>query len=291
VLFCCLRADQNRLTRVDAATGILHELLFWKNESPRGVLAGSGDMVYFTDLKTGALHTYNVASHELKNITVLDSSVPDGNRSMVGLAIHPTTGLLYVAAGQMPATGIYRVDLTEATAPSKVCNVAPVDPVGGWDDGTIQYLAFNRSGPGSELFFTAYRNKTIYKWDTIVGHAAVALNAQCSSDNSCQGALDGRLISEVQFGVYGIAFDSVGNMFVSEAAGSKVWFVEVGTGKLKLVAGLGGGYGSAIDPGNATNSQFTFIRGVALGPGATSLFFADQLNHRIVRVLLECTMV
>jgi glucose/arabinose dehydrogenase len=62
--------------------------------------------------------------------------------------------------------------------------------------------------------------------------------------------------------------------------------VQAKTGRLKLVAGSV--RGSSIDAGNATNSQFEFIRGVAFASDGRSFFIADDNNHRIVRVLLTC---
>lgn len=143
----------------------------------------------------------------------------------------------------------------------------------------------------NEVLFTAYRNKTIYRWDTVAAEAT-ALNQQCQQSNTCVAPHDGELISNVAFGPFGLAINKAGDMLVSEA-NNRVWMVQAGTGKLKLVAGngtRGAGHGSIIDPGNATNSAFSFIRGVDFGPGDSSFFFADQLNHRIVRVLLNCTI-
>jgi hypothetical protein len=100
---------------------------------------------------------------------------------------------------------------------------------------------------------------------------------------------DGTLLNNTRFGVFGIAFNSAGDMLVNAAAAGKVYLVQAGTGKIKRVSGSD--RGNILNPSDALNSSFSFTRGVDFGPGDESIFMADQNNHRIVCVLLNCTMV
>jgi hypothetical protein len=185
---------------------------------------------------------------------------------------------------------------SSAGAVNKVLDIELEDHTGSddvWDDGTAQNLAFN--GSADQLFFTAYRNQTIYKWDDVAGHQPVGVTKPCDNYDPLTGVCDdvsvpenGKLLSEVRFGAHGVAFDSRGNMLVTEGKG-RVWMVDAITGKLTLVAGLMTGQGSIIVPGDATNSGFRFVRAAKFGPGEDCVYIADQNNHRIVRVLLKCT--
>jgi hypothetical protein len=179
------------------------------------------------------------------------------------------------------------VDLTNNTAPTKVLDLFAIEGTKEWQD-MVQLIAFN--GSSDQAFFTAYRNRTVYKWDTNQPSATIVND--CYRTQTCVGAREGGLLSTTIFGPYGLAFNSAGDMFVSEAAGSRIWMASAGTGRLKLVAGLHNpsNYSTIIDPSNPTNNTFSFLQGLDLGPGEGSVFFSDFNNHRIVRVLLNCTM-
>jgi hypothetical protein len=97
---------------------------------------------------------------------VLDLDAVGNKRVMQSIARHPTTSRMYVIASQLPGAGIYSVDPTGATASVKLLNISADDSIGQgqyeWKDiGIAQYLAFSQSG---EVFFSAYRNATIFKW-------------------------------------------------------------------------------------------------------------------------------
>jgi hypothetical protein len=260
------------------------------NKSTVGVDAGvlalaDGSKVYWTAgytlhvyaYSTGKLYEYDTATKTITEFPVLDPLIEMDNRSLCGLALHPTTGRMYVLADRPPFVGMYSVDLANATNwPPKILSVSPIDT----PYGNLQYLAFNGSSP--DAFYTSYSNRAIYKW--VEGQEPTLVN------NPLGGApKDGTPISNARFGTFGIAFNSAGDMLVSEAAAGEVYLVKAGTGKIKRVSGSD--RGNILNPSDALNSSFSFTRGVDFGPGGESIFMADQNNHRIVRVLLNCTMV
>jgi hypothetical protein len=168
---------------------------------------------------------------------------------------------MYVISSQLPGAGIYSVDPTGATATVKLVDISADDNIGlgqyEWKDiGIAQYLAFSKSG---ELFFSAYRNATIYKW-TAPGQAPTPINNGWGVAPS-----DGALLKDVCIAPVGVAFNAAGDMLVSMPETGQVWLVQAGSGKLRLVAGSEN-RGSSIDPGNAMNSRFQFVRGFAFGP-------------------------
>jgi hypothetical protein len=270
------------MSKVDATSGILTTLV---EKTGNGVLAAADGKVYFTDDDSGSLHVYNSATQTTTSIPVLDLDAVGNKRVMQGIARHPTTGRMYVIASQLPGAGIYSVDPTGATASVKLLNISADDNIGQgqyeWKDiGIAQYLAFSQSG---EVFFSAYRNATIFKW-TSPGQAPTPVNNGWGVAPS-----DGALLNDVRIAPVGLAINAAGDMLVSSPEVGQVWMVRGGTGKLRLMAGSEN-RGSSIDPGNALNSRFQFVRGVTFGPGGDSFFIADDNNHRVVRVLLKCTI-
>jgi sugar lactone lactonase YvrE len=283
VVRCCLSTDAKRISKVNAATGILSKLV---ENSGNDILAAADGKIYFTDDDSGSLQVYNSATQSTTSIPVLDLNEVEKKRVMQGIARHPTNGRMYVIASQLPRAGIYSVDSTGATATVKLLNISADDNLGPgqyeWKDiGIAQYLAFNKAG---DLLFSAYRNSTIYKWST-PGQAPAPVNNGTGAAPS-----DGALLRDVRIGPVGLAINAAGDMLVSSPDIGQVWMVQAGSGKLKLVAGSDN-RGSSVDPGDALNSRFQFVRGVAFGPGGDSFFVADDNNHRVVRVLLKCTMV
>jgi hypothetical protein len=245
-----------------------------------GVLATpDGSKVYWTagyyGPRTGILYKYDTATKAITQHPVLDPLIQEENCSLCGLALHLVTGRMYVLADRPPFVGMYSVDLADpAGGTPKILSVSPIET----PYGNLQYLAFNGSSP--DTFYTSYSNRAIYKW--VEGQEPTLVN------NPSGGApKDGTPISNARFGTFGIAFNSAGDMLVSEAAAGKVYLVQAGTGKIKRVSGSD--RGNILNPSDALN--FSFTRGVDFGPGGESIFTADQNSHRIVRVLLNCTMV
>ena len=81
-------------------------------------------------------------------------------------------------------------------------------------------------------------------------------------------------------GVYGVAMSPDGaTLFTSETGGNVVRAVDVETGSVKLFAGTGAqGY---ADNTVGTSAVLRYCRGIVITPDGSTLYLADQANHRI----------
>lgn len=79
----------------------------------------------------------------------------------------------------------------------------------------------------------------------------------------------------------GIAFDPVGNLYISDSANARVRRVDAASGIITTVAGGTDGY--CGDGGRATDACLSYPLGIALGPSG-DLFIADYLNFVVRRV-------
>jgi sugar lactone lactonase YvrE len=80
----------------------------------------------------------------------------------------------------------------------------------------------------------------------------------------------------------GVAFDTHGNLFISEYGNNRIRRVDAETGVITTVAGNGFNNFSG-DGGPATSASLNLPRGLALD-ALGNLFIADESNHRIRRV-------
>jgi uncharacterized protein (TIGR03437 family) len=82
--------------------------------------------------------------------------------------------------------------------------------------------------------------------------------------------------------IFGLAFDSSGNLYVADAGDQRIRKVSNGT--ITTVAGIGFGNGGGLgDNGPATSAQLSFPEGVAVDSSG-NLFIADTDNNRIRKV-------
>jgi trimeric autotransporter adhesin len=85
---------------------------------------------------------------------------------------------------------------------------------------------------------------------------------------------------------YGVAADSLGNVYIADGGNNRVRKVTAGTKKISTVAGSGSVLG---DNGPATKASLSVPYGVAVFPNssAKSLYIADTGHNRIRRVTLQ----
>jgi Bacterial Ig-like domain (group 1) len=81
---------------------------------------------------------------------------------------------------------------------------------------------------------------------------------------------------------YALAVDSIGNLYVSDAAGQKIRKIDRTTGIITTFAGAGAASFSG-DGGPATNAQLNGPTGMAFD-SAGVLYFTDLNNHRVRRI-------
>jgi large repetitive protein len=83
-------------------------------------------------------------------------------------------------------------------------------------------------------------------------------------------------------GPLGIAFDSAGNLYISDNLNYRIRRVDAATGIVATVAG-NGTFGFGGDGGLATDAEFGMVYGVALDP-AGNLYIGDDHNYRVRKV-------
>lgn len=81
---------------------------------------------------------------------------------------------------------------------------------------------------------------------------------------------------------FDVAFDRVGNLFISDAAGHRIRRVDAGTGVISTVAGTGEA-GFSGDGGPAASARLNEPYGLAIDPSG-DIYFADRLNRRVRRI-------
>jgi len=93
---------------------------------------------------------------------------------------------------------------------------------------------------------------------------------------------DGISATSANIGTNDVAFDSVGNLYVADAPGCRIWRVRADTGLISTVAGTGtGGYNGDGIP--ATSAKLNWPTGVAVDD-AGNVYISDVGNFRIRKV-------
>jgi hypothetical protein len=214
-------------------------------------------MAISTSLALTKMYTYNTATGVAPAISV--------GATTWGMARHLVSGILYVAA----TDGVYAVDLVAGTVTQAITCGMP---------GDLVAIALH----GSTLYTSTVLSTDVFADPTgVIQLYNVTYFGDLFQDGAAQStAADvGYPVNSVPFiGVYNFSFDLQGNMLISEYTRNYVWYVPAATGALCLVAGNGTA-GSA--------GQVNGPRGVAFGLDNTVLI-ADSLNHRVVKVKLEC---
>jgi YVTN family beta-propeller protein len=136
---------------------------------------------------------------------------------------------------------------------------------------TPRSLAVDAAG---NLYIADTANNRVRKWNQST-HAITTFAGSGTAGFSG----DGGLASAAKLNSpRGLAFDSLGNLFISDTGNNRVRKVD-GGGVITTVAGTGVG-GAAGDGGPAINAQLNFPFGLSFDGGG-NLFIADTLNERI----------
>jgi len=170
-----------------------------------------------------------------------------------------TAGNVYFTGSQ----GIRRIDAANAVISTVSTGPTSYASLGG--------IAINSSG---DLYFTNY--SAVYKLPRSGGTAQVI-----AGGGSTLG--DGGPATAAQLTILqGIALDQSGNLFIADGGAHRIRKVNLSTGIITTVAGIGTP-GFSGDGGPATQAQLRYPWGVALD-SAGNLYIADFYNQRIRRV-------
>jgi len=89
---------------------------------------------------------------------------------------------------------------------------------------------------------------------------------------------------------YGIAVDSLGNIYIADTFNNRVRKVTVSTGIITTIAGSTTSNGFSGDNGPATSATFTLPVGLALDT-AGNVYICDDSNHRIRKVTVSTGII
>jgi len=130
-----------------------------------------------------------------------------------------------------------------------------------------------------KVTFSDHGNQRIRQIDASGNISTVAGGATCSSGNYCGDG--GPATSAGLSGPYGIAFDSAGDLLISDTSNQRIRKVDHTTGVISLVAG--DGYAGFIDNVTATSGRMNNPAKVNVD-SAGNVYVGDTANHMIRKI-------
>jgi hypothetical protein len=238
---------------------------------PFHVLAAADGSIYFTDV-VKRLYQYNGASGNVENITL------GGDQSqLAGMAINPVDQKLQVL--DLAQRVIYSVGMLGPF--SSIPPTVSTSPDLGLSD--LRTAAFN----GTSTIYLGNNGNVIYTY-SFSGQPDAWNDGTSNGFMAASGATARNVFFE---SAPSVAIDSSGNMLVGDANGCRVWLVVASTGKLRLVAGVENSTscGAALTPDKPDLTQLSAPTSVVFGPDGTYAVIADSNNHRVLKVMLNCS--
>ena len=243
-LFLSDLEDDQRVRRVDAATGILTTVAGGGANSPGdggSALASSiGDILGLDVDAAGNLYLTDVYPYQsVRRVDAL-------------------TGIISTIAGG--GTGpLCGAGVLATTARLDVPYDAAVDPAGN-------------------LFIAGNYCFRVYRVDALTGLMTILAGTGVSGS-----AGDGGLATAAQLSLpTGVAVDPLGNVFISDQANGRVRRVDVGTGIITTVAG--GGANDPGDGGPPTTASLGRLTKIAVTDGGATFYVGDFDGRRVRRV-------
>ncbi len=195
-----------------------------------------------------------------------------------GMAVD-SAGNLFIAVAD--AHVVRRVD----AATGQISTVAGVGVAGfGGDGGAATLARLSRpsgvavDGAG-HLYIADAENYVVRMVDAATGQISTVAGTHSSGFSGDGGAATSAKLSRP----YGVAVDSAGHLYIADTDNYCIRKVDVGTGLISTVAGIGTSSGFGGDGGAATLALLAAPTGVAVD-GADNVYIADTGNNRIRRI-------
>lgn len=290
--------DDNRIRRVDAATGIISTVagngsygftgdgglaIVASLCSPRGITVDSSGNLYVGDTYNQRIRRVDAATH------IITTVAGDGANAFSGDGGPATAASLYNPVGIAADSGgnLYIAD-------SYNQRVRRVDPSGIITTvaGNATYVFSGDGGPATEasLLYPAgvaldsggnlYIADTYHQRVRLVGAASGVINTLAGNGTSWFSG-DGGGATDASLYSYGVAADNGGNLYIADTYNRRIRRVDTG-GIISTIAGNGTAAFSG-DGGPATSASIDLGFGVALD-SSINLYFADSRNLRVRRV-------
>jgi trimeric autotransporter adhesin len=208
----------------------------------------------------------------------------------LGAALSSPVGLVFDAAGSLyvsqcayaPDSYIYRIDsrgmLTPFAGTGKLAFAGDGGLATSAEIGCPNGMAF---GPDGSLFFADHANNRVRRIDTSGVVSTVAGSGPDGVDEGSFSGDGGPAIHATLKEPWDVAFDTIGNLFISDRDNNRVRRVDP-NGTISTVAGTGG-VGTGDDGGPAIASIVCQPLGVAVN-ASQDLLIADSCSHRVRKV-------
>ena len=136
------------------------------------------------------------------------------------------------------------------------------------------------------VYFSDYFNNRVRRIDAITGVITTIAGTGTAGFSG-----DGGLAVNAELNAPGgIAFDSVGNLYIGDSSNNRVRVVNLTTGIITTYAGSSSTPGYSGDGGPATSATFNYTDGIGFD-SAGNLYIADRSNYRIRKVAVGTKIV
>ncbi|HTZ19732.1 MAG TPA: immunoglobulin domain-containing protein [Opitutaceae bacterium] len=199
------------------------------------------------------------------------------------------TGVAVDSSGNIFATDSSNNTIRLITPAGVVTTIAGAAGSRGSADGPANTARFNQPtgiavDASGVLYVADTGNNTIRRLSPSTGGAYYVTTLAGTA--GVFGSVDGTGSAAQFFHPYGVAINSIGNLYVADTQNGTIRLV-TSAGVVSTLAGSAGNYGTADGTGSA--ARFTFPYSVAVDTGGT-LYVADSLNHTIRKVTLGGTV-
>jgi sugar lactone lactonase YvrE len=295
---------------------------------PHGVAVDSAGNIYIADTYIGVIRKVTASSGDISTIAgggdlLGDGGIGDGGAatsggfgSAVGISVDQA-GNLYIAD-----TGENRIrEVTAAGIPPTSQTTEPAFSVPEGSYSGPQTVSITDSTPGAAIYFTmdgtsattvspsyngpinvsgavtlqaiavapGYLTSTPVTSSYTITSQPVAIISTIAGNGTAGFSADGGAATSTSVGgPEDVAFDQLGNLYISDADNNVVWKMTPGTGVISVFAG-NGSYGYSGDHGLATSAELNFPDGIVLDE-AGNLYIADARNN-VIRMVAANTGV
>ncbi len=246
----------------------------------------------------GAVYVGDTSNHMVRKIvagqitTVAGTGIPgfSGDRGpAAGAQLRTPSGIALDPAGNLYIydSGNYVIRKVDTNGIISTFAGTPGKPgsVGDGGPATGALLSLSISGniavdSSGNVYFSDYFNSSVRKVDA---NTHIISTYAGMTGKSGSGGEGGPATAANLKNPSGLAFDSSGNLYISDITNSVIRMVSATSGKISTIAGVSGQFGNSGDGGPAGSALLHYPSGLAVD-AAGNLFIADSTNFEIRKV-------
>jgi NHL repeat len=253
---------------------------------PQQITLDSAGNLYIADIYNNRIRKVAAATQFISTVAggAVGGFSGDGGTAVAGELTEPS-GVALDAAGNLYIADFGNNRIRRVAAANQILStVAGNGTVAyGGDGGAAAYASLNTPGAVAtdalgNVYIADRANYTVRKVD-----ASTGLISTLAGNGTLGFSGDGGPAANAQlYNPYGIAVDSVGNVYISELNNARVRKIEAATQRISTFAGSGQS-GNSGDGGPATSAKFGFLYGLAVDAN-NNVYIADSGNSVIRKV-------